>query len=93
MWNVNAVEETDREERKTCGGAGGRWVSVSAPTVACQRRGWLQKEHVGLCFCGVQDAAHLIQPFLGRVLQRWRAPVLLSASQLVPVGEERVDCW
>lgn len=65
MWNVNAVEGTGREERKT---GGRRWplVSVSAP----MRRGRLQEQHVGLRFCGMQDAARLTQPFVSRVLRR-----------------------
>lgn len=82
-------EETDRKEKKT-------WGSLGLSECPCG--GLLEKRvaaggALGLRFCGVQDAACLIQPFLGRVLWRWRAPVLLSTSQLVPVGNKKVDCW
>lgn len=70
---------TERKGKR--GGADGAWVWVSVRVVACWRRGWPREDHVGLCFGGVQDAACLIQPLLGRVL--WRRRESQSCCQLL----------
>ena len=52
MWNVNAVAETDREERRRRG-ADGPWVSASAPVAARWGGGGLQEGQGGLCSRGL----------------------------------------
>lgn len=95
MQALNAAKETDRGERKV-------WWSLclsECPVVAWKRR--LQEENTGLPFGGLQDAAALINPSLGRVLWRWGElqsccqlhSWFLSAVRGLTAGEASLCAW